>query len=379
MRVDGKEFFPRMLEAIDSAQQYILMEMYLIESGSVADRFISAMNRAADRGVPVFLLFDDFGAMGLKQPDRRRLDRRNIHTTYYNPLGSYSLLYHLYRIFWRRIYRGLYRDHRKLLLVDGTVAFTGGAGITDEFDPPRHPHKGWRETMIEIHGPVLADWQQLFLEAWNLHAGKPPDIPEVKQGNGEGQLGRVTVNDAYHRRGMRRSLLRYIRRAEHRVWLATAYFVPSWSLRRALKHAASRGADVRLLLPGPLTDHPGVRHAGRRYYRRLLGNGVRVFEYQPRFLHAKTVLCDDWVAIGSSNFDRWNLQWNLEANQEVHDPALAGNLQWIFEQDFAHCHEITLEAWRGRNWWLRLQEWLWRRVELLSLTLKDRGKSRHRK
>src|SRR5690606_26145988 len=110
---------------------------------------------------------------------------------------------------------------------------------------------------------------------------------------------------------VRRSFVRAVRAAGRRVWLATAYFVPSWKLRRALRRAAHRGVDVRLLLPGPITDHPGVRHAGRRLYSRLLRNGVHIFEYQPRFSHTKLMLCDDWVSTGSSNSDRWNLHWNL--------------------------------------------------------------------
>ncbi|MDH3980727.1 MAG: phospholipase D-like domain-containing protein [Gammaproteobacteria bacterium] len=364
-----------MLQAIDSAQRYILLEMYLIESGAVAERFIDAMLDAAERGVRIYLLFDDFGALGLKQGDREHLRHRNIHTVYYNPLASYSRLYNLYKILWRHIYRGLHRDHRKLLLVDGKVAFAGGTGVVDEFDPPAHPEKRWRETMVEIHGPVLKDWQLLFLEAWNKHARDTLDLPRLEvDETSNGQQGRVTVNEMYRWRGMQRSLNRHIKRAEHRVWLATAYFVPSWNLRRALKQAARKGVDVRILLPGPITDHPGARHAGRRYYRRLLNNGARIFEYQPRFLHAKTVLCDNWVAIGSTNYDRWNLQWNLEANQEIHDHDLAVRVRQVFEQDFAHCREYTYEDWRHRSWRLRMMEWFWRRIELLSLTLKDRRK-----
>ena len=378
--VDGTEFFPRMLQAIGSAQRYVLLEMYLIESGVVAGRFIDALLNAAERGVRVYLLFDDFGAIGLKHRDRQQLRHRNIRAVYYNPLASHSWLYNLYKIFWHHVYRGLYRDHRKLLLIDGEVAFTGGTGVVDQFDPPRHPEKRWRETMAEIHGPVLEDWQELFVEAWNRHTRDSLALPRVEvDAAGNGQQGRVTINEAHGWRGMRRSLIHQINQAEHKVWFATAYFVPAWNLRRALKRAARKGVDIRMLLPGPITDHPGARHAGRRYYRRLLNNGVRIFEYQPRFLHAKTVLCDDWVAIGSSNYDRWNLQWNLEATQEIHDQDLAARVEQIFEQDFLHCREYTYEDWCHRNWRLRLMEWFWRRVELLSLSLKDRRKPNRKK
>ena len=150
------------------------------------------------------------------------------------------------------------------------------------------------------------------------------------------------------------------------MWFATAYFVPRWRIRRALKRAAKSGIDVRLLLPGPITDHPAVRYISHRLYGQLMKNGVRIFEYQPRFFHAKSVLCDDWVAIGSSNFDRWNLRWNLEANQEINDEVLARQVKEMFEQDFSNSLEFSYEQWRQRKWFKRLQQWLWKQVEIFS-------------
>jgi phosphatidylserine/phosphatidylglycerophosphate/cardiolipin synthase-like enzyme len=362
-----------MLGAIDSARQYVLLEMYLISSGAVADRFIRALLAAAERGVRVHLLLDDFGAQKLEPADRARLVHRNIETVYYNPLPSYSLLHNLYRIIWRRMNRGLYRNHRKLLLVDGEIAFTGGAGITDEVDPPHAPGMRWRETMTEIQGPILGDWQRLFTESWNKYAGQALTLPAVTTPPlTGGQRGRVTVNEARLRMGIQRSLLKRVKNTKLRIWFATAYFIPSWSLRRKLKQAVLRGVDVRLLLPGPVTDHPGARYASRRYYGRLLKNHVRIFEYTPRFFHAKTVLCDEWVTIGSCNFDRWNLQWNLEANQEIDDPGLAATITRMFEDDFASSIEYTFAEWEQRSWRLRTLEWFWRRVELLSLKIKHR-------
>jgi phosphatidylserine/phosphatidylglycerophosphate/cardiolipin synthase-like enzyme len=159
-------------------------------------------------------------------------------------------------------------------------------------------------------------------------------------------------------------LLNHIRSAERTVWLATAYFIPAWRIRRALRNAARRGVDVRLLLPGPHTDHPAIRHAGRRFYGRLLANGVRIFEYQPRFLHSKVFLCDHWVSIGSSNLDRWNLRWNLEANQEIDDSAFAGQVRAMFEADFRESIECRYAQWRKRPWSARARERLWGRVDL---------------
>jgi len=371
--VDSTVFFPYMLQAIESASQYILLEMYLVTSGTVVDKFSTALLQAAERGVQIYLIFDDFGAQRLEQHDRDQLVHQNIHVVYYNPLRSYSTLYNLYRIVWQRRPRGLYRNHRKLLLVDGSIAFVGGAGLTDEVDSPKIPEMRWRETMIAIRGPVLGDWQQLFTESWNRYAEQALTLATVTPDSpGDGQRGRVTVNEARRRMGIQRSLLKHLKSARQRIWFATAYFLPSWSIRRKLKRAARKGVDVRLLLPGPVTDHPGVRYASRRYYGRLLKSGIRIYEYTPRFFHAKTVLCDNWVTIGSCNYDRWNLQWNLEANQEVDDPEMAATVKAIFMNDFASSLEYTCEEWEQRSWWLRTLEWLWRRVELLSLKIKHR-------
>jgi phosphatidylserine/phosphatidylglycerophosphate/cardiolipin synthase-like enzyme len=371
--VDSTEFLPRMLAAIDSARQYILLEMYLVASGAVADRLVSALLEAAERGVQSYLLLDDFGARQLGTHDREQLARRNIHIVYYNPLPSHSFLYNLYRVVWQRIHRGLYRNHRKLLLVDGRIAFTGGTGITDEVDSPHEPGMRWRETMLEIQGPILGDWQRLFTESWNKYAKRTLTLPTVTAVSlPNDQSGRVTVNEAHLWSGIQRSLLKQLKSARHRIWFATAYFIPSWSMRRKLKHAARTGVDVRLLLPGPVTDHPGVRHASRRYYGRLLKSGIRIYEYTPRFFHAKTVLCDNWVTIGSCNYDRWNLQWNLEANQEIDDRDMAATVADIFTNDFANSREYTSGEWELRGWHLRVLEWFWRRVELLSLKIRHR-------
>ncbi|MET0218292.1 MAG: phospholipase D-like domain-containing protein [Burkholderiales bacterium] len=346
--VDGPAFFARMLEAISTANRHVLFECYLFESGEVADRFIEALIRAARQGARVMVLLDGYGALGLRPEDRHRLERGGVDLAFYNALH------------WQKGVRNLLRDHRKLVVVDGVVGFVGGAGVTDEFDPQREPHMRWRETMLEIHGPVVVDWQDLFASTWRS-AGQPaallsrPDAAALDAGF----PARVTVTDGVLRHEITRTVIRRIAVARQRVWIATAYFLPSLRLRRALAHAARRGVEVNLLLPGPHTDHPAVRHAGRRYYRRLLRHGVRIFEYQPRFLHAKAVLCDEWASVGSSNLDRWNLRWNLEANQEVDDPRFATKLAAIFEHDFAESSEITRSAWERRPWRLRLLESVW--------------------
>jgi phosphatidylserine/phosphatidylglycerophosphate/cardiolipin synthase-like enzyme len=350
---DGDRFFPEMLAAIGRARHSVQLEMYLFSSGQVADRFIAALREAAARGVAVFLLLDDFGARGLHQAERRRLQHPCIQVVWHNPLrfGNFR--------------RYLARDHRKLLLVDGELAFTGGLGISDEFDPPLPGARRWRDTVVEIRGPVVADWCRLFSDTWSRCSAVP--APSCAAATGTAGEARGLVR-ASHGRGagqMTRSLIAAALRARQRIWIATAYFIPSRRLRRVLRRRARHGLDVRLLVPGPVTDHPGVRHASRRYYARLLRHGVRIFEYQPRFMHAKMVLCDDWLSIGSSNFDRWNLRRNLEANQEIDDPHLASAARELFEADLVEAREILADEWRRRPWHERLLQWLWGRVELL--------------
>jgi len=351
--VDGRQFFPRMLEAIEKAQRYVLLEIYLFESGSVATRFIDAFVRAARRGVTVKLLLDDFGALKLSPRDRERLTQGGVTSLLYNPI---HIRKHLHNMF---------RDHRKLLIVDGEVAFVSGAGIADEFDSPKGPERSWRETAACIRGPVLTDWQELFMRLWNRHASKPLELTvPVPPAETDDMRGRVAVSTALARQDIKRSLYNRVRQVKHRVWISTAYFVPSRKVRRALKRAARRGVDVRLMLPGPYTDHPAVRHAGRRFYTGLLRAGIRIFEYQPRFLHAKTMLCDDWVSIGSSNLDRWNLRWNLEANQEIEHAVFGNAVKAMFDEDFRNSIECLYETWRRRPWHARVREHLWGRVDM---------------
>ncbi|AMV73890.1 phospholipase D-like domain-containing protein [Desulfuromonas sp. DDH964] len=353
--VDGDAFFPAMLEAIDRARLSVLAEFYLFESGELSERFIAALTAAAARGIPVYLLLDDFGSRLLLRHHRQQLLEAGVQLAFYNPLR---------RNRWRR---NLQRNHRKLLLVDGELAFTGGAGITDLFSPALHPTDYWHELMLEIRGPLGGDWFVLFGTTWERTTGVPLTIPATAgMPLPGGSSGRVAAHGRFFQQSdIIRSLLKRVRRAKGRVWLATAYFLPSWKLRRALKRSARAGIDVRLLLPGPRTDHPSVRHLGRRHYESLLRAGVRIFEFQPRFLHAKVQLCDNWASIGSSNLDRWNLRWNLEANQELEDPELIGELVRLFTADFALCREIDLQSWLERPWWRRRLEQVWATVEAL--------------
>jgi len=366
--IDGPAFFPRMIAAIDSAQQQVELELYLVEAGTCAEAVVRALVDAAKRGVIVRCLFDDFGSLAFTLSLRNRLTEAGVILRFYN------------RVHWRRGIRNFYRDHRKLLLVDKELAVVGGTGVTDEFWRPDQDTSEWHEVMVEIRGPLVIDWQALFDRQFHANnrrrAWRPaenfglPRLPKAPVA-GDG-FGRVAYADSRQHRDILQSLVRALNTGRKRIWLATPYFLPTWKVRRALRRAASRGVDVRLLLTGPRTDHPSVRYAGHRYYPRLLKAGVKIFEYQPCFLHLKMVLVDDWVSIGSCNFDHWNLRFNLEANLEALDAQLTQDVVASFTRDFAVSSQISLEDWQSRPLWRRIKQRVWGWVDRLVVNALDR-------
>lgn len=347
--VDGERFFTAMLDSIDSAVSFIYLEMYLFESGRIADQYIDAFESAGRRGVKVFLLLDAFGSQRLAQRDRDRLRAKNITLSFYNPLKT------------RRWQHNLFRDHRKLLLVDGTVAFTGGAGLVDEFDARHFAEQYWHDAMVRIEGTCVGDWQTLFEMNWRrttddvLESPRPPADKAISAS----AHGRVLESRSIVHSEVISSFVKQIRVANEYLWVASAYFVPSRKIRRLLCKRARAGVDVRVLLPGPHSDHPWTRHVSRRYYARLLRHGVRIYEYQPRFMHMKIQLSEGWVSIGSSNIDRWNFRWNLEANQEIRDVDFANVVRQQFERDFLQSHELDAVQWNRRPFRIRFKIWGW--------------------
>ncbi len=358
---DGAYFFPEMLAAIEGAREYVALEMYLAESGSLATRFIDALCAARTRGVTVLVLLDDFGTFYLASHDRQRLSEAGVHVTRFNPLSPFKLALNLMR------------DHRKLLLIDDRLAYVGGAGLTAEFDPDAWHNSNarhWHDTMIRVEGRCVGQWWSAFRINWRRWSDAP--CPQQHARAVGSSRGRVIAG----RRGARvltHAAVRDIGGASRRVYLATPYFLPTRSLRVALARAAERGVDVRLLLPGPRTDHASTRAAGQHGYGAMLRRGVRILEYQPTFLHAKMLLTDDHAMVGSYNFDRWSERWNLEANQAIDDAGFADELAALFATDFADSREITWQQWQRRPWWARLRERFWSMIELWALRLTRRS------
>lgn len=366
--IDGPQFFPRMLHAIGEARSQVDLELYLVEAGACAQAVVQVLEQVARRGVRVRCLFDDYGSLAFTTALRQRLLDAGVYLRWYN------------RLHWKRGVRNLYRDHRKLLLVDERWAVVGGTGVTDEFWKPGEASSEWHEVMVQMQGPVVGDWQLLFDRQWHANnrrtAWRPAEgfgLPRVPKIPAQGQgLGRVAYADARQHQDILHALVRAINSGKRRVWLATPYFLPTWSVRRSLRRAAGKGVDVRLLLTGPRTDHPSVRYAGHRYYPRLLRAGVRIYEYQPCFLHLKMVLIDDWVSVGSCNFDHWNLRFNLEANIEALDPPLTAAVQASFERDFALSEVVDLDHWQARPLWRRVKQRIWGWLDRLVVNLLDR-------
>jgi len=346
--IDGRQFYPCMLDAINEAKSYVCLETYLIESGKITDRFIEALLNARSRGVIVYVFLDSYGSQGLKEKDREKLIQAEVQLEFYNPVN----LFHFYL--------SLERNHRKLLLVDGCTGFVGGAGITDDFMPAKMPDNSWHEVMVRIEGAVLHDWLELFSHSWHKTSRSPTKLPVHNLNEPiEKSMGRLSIADGYLRQEINRSLIKRCRNAEQKIFISTPYFILSIKLRRALRKAARQGLDVRILVPGKISDHPWVSRASRGYYTRLLRAGVRIFEYQPRFLHAKVQLCDNWVSIGSSNLDRWNQRWNLDANQEIDDSKFSQEVRRLFELNFSQSEEIIFANWRIRPRRQRITEWFY--------------------
>jgi phosphatidylserine/phosphatidylglycerophosphate/cardiolipin synthase-like enzyme len=360
--LDGTEFFPRILQYIEDAQRCIDIEVYLVASGTATAQVVAALSAAAQRGVAVRCLFDASGSADFIAAERETLREAGVDLRFYNPIT------------WFGGVRNLHRDHRKVLIFDQHIACTGGLGFTDAFCAANDKQQTlWHEQMLVVKGEIVADWRRLFEQSWQ-QADKPQrkvlnsrtkkhatvPLPEAKAG-----LGRVAFSASRNNRDLLLSLVTRIRHAQTRIWLSTPYFVPPRVLRIALTQAARRGVDVRLQVSGHFTDLPAVRYAGQIYYTKLLRAGVRIFEYQPRFSHLKSALIDQWVTLGSYNFDHWTLHWNLEANQNVLDPALADTVQHSFEQDFSQSTELTRQTWLQLPLHYRLKIWFWGRVKKL--------------
>ena len=344
--VDGADYFSSMLDEIRKAKDQILFEAYLFESGNTADAFITELSNAKKRNVEVYIILDEYGTKGLSDKDKDKLIAVDIELLLYNPASFFHFG------------RSLKRDHRKLLTIDNHVAFIGGAGITDEFTPDVTDNY-WHDVMLKVEGDVVFDLIHSFNHIWKrykpnqkIQLTSAKDIPHQKNNK-----SRVLISAGAEKNEIFRALITHIRNSKNHVWLTSPYFISSWKIRRALRYAAKKGVDVRLIFPGPHSDHKWVTYGMQRYYQRLLKANVAVYEYQPRFTHAKIILCDDWFTVGSSNLDRWNQFLNLDANIEIYDDKSHKKIIEFFQKDFSKSKLIILNKWNTRSLLQHLKEW----------------------
>lgn len=336
--VDGTEYFSSMLDNIKRAKSRILLEHYLVESGDTANTFITELCSARRRGVEVYVLLDEYGTQDLLDEDKEKLTDANIELLLYNPVSIYH------------IGKSLRRDHRKLLIIDELTAFIGGAGITDEFTPDLN-NDYWHDVMLKVDGEIVFDFIHSFTEIWKQQkdTAKINNIKREYVENSSSNKARVLMSAGTEKNEIIRSVINRIRASKNHVWLMSPYFISSWKVRRALRYAAKKGVDVRLVFPGPHSDHKWVTYGIQRYYQRLLKANVAVYEFQPRFTHAKIILCDDWYTLGSSNFDLWNQFLNLDTNIEIYDQVSHKKIIALFETDFSKSTLISLNKWNTRS------------------------------
>ena len=365
---DGPATYEAMFAAIGQAKDHINVESYIVEDGEVGQKFADLLLEKQAQGVQVNMVYDSVGTLGTKKEYFDRLKAGGVQLVEFNPLNP---------LLAKKAWLPNNRDHRKLLIVDGRTAFLGGINISSVYstgssgrgsDAPVDPKSGWRDTDVQIDGPVVAEFQKLFMQTWEKQHGAPlaqrnyfPEIPavgsEIVRAIGSSPDDRFSF--------IYLTLVSAITNAEKTVYITNAYFVPDPQLLKALLDASGRGVDVRIVLPSH-SDSATVFHAGRSYYDQLLEGGVKLYERQGALLHSKTATIDGvWSCVGSSNLDWRSALDNDEINAVILGREFAQQMQSAFTKDIASSNAIDLEAWERRPLLNRVKEWsarLWGRL-----------------
>jgi len=356
---DGPDTYRAMLAAIETARDHIHMETYILDDDDVGQHFAQVLIDKQRKGVQVNLIRDSVGTLGTPAAFFQRLADSGIRILEFNPVNP---------LLSRKEWLLNQRDHRKLLIIDGRVAFLGGINISGVYAsgssipgmrPPPAGQPAWRDTDLQLRGPVVAELQKIFLATWAAQAGEP--LPPRNHFPPPERAGRQVVraigsspDEAFSQ--IYATLLSAIGSSETAVHLTNAYFAPDPQLLAALEAAAGRGVDVKLILPSQ-TDSWLVFHAGRSYYTQLLRAGVKIYELRGAILHSKTALVDGvWATVGSTNLDWRSFLHNHELNAVVLGADFGHQLRAMFEKDLAASSAITLEEWERRPIHLRLKE-----------------------
>ncbi len=340
--INGDEIFPAMLETMAGAQRSLNFLSYLYWSGDIAGRIADALCERAQAGVQVNVLLDAVGSAKMDRGLVRAMEAAGVTFAYFRPPKPYAI---------RRLNN---RTHRKLLIADGEIGMTGGVGIADQWTGHAQDPDHWRDTHVRVRGPVVRGLQGAFAENWLEATGDvlvgPDHLPALERVCDDGAMQVVRSTAEVGDTNVEALYFLAIACARTTLHLTSAYFAPRPAFVEALTEAAQRGVDVRVLVPGPHTDKELVRQAGRSVYEQLLGGGVRIYEFCPTMIHAKTLTIDGrWSSVGSVNFDNRSFQLQDEATLCVCSSEFTGRLDAQFERDLARSSEIDLARWNRRS------------------------------
>ncbi|CAB3746152.1 cardiolipin synthase [Paraburkholderia humisilvae] len=356
--VNGDQIFPSMLEGIRSARHTITFETFIYWSGAIGEEIARALSDKARAGIGVHVLLDWVGSS--------KMDKRYLRML--RDAGAEVIQYH--KPHWTGLGRLNDRTHRKLLVIDGRIGFTGGVGIADEWTGHAQNEKHWRDTHFRIEGPAVGQMQAVFMDNWVKATGNvlhgPQYFPEIDAA-GDGLAHMFSSSPSGGSDDMQLMYLMAITAATHSIHLSSAYFVPDKLTINAIVEAAKRGVKVRIITPGKRIDTHTVREASRACWGDLLAAGVEMYEYQPTMFHCKLIIVDEYLAsVGSTNFDSRSFKLNDEANLNIYDRGFARQQTAIFDGDVARAKRITLDDWRRRP---LLEKLLERAVALLDSQL----------
>jgi cardiolipin synthase len=355
--VDGPITYDAMFTAIENAKNHINMETYIIENDEIGQRFSKLLISKQSSGVQVNLIYDSVGSLSTPKTFFDSLKESGINVLEYNPINPLNT---------RKGWQFNQRDHRKLLIIDGQIAFVGGINISSVYSSGSFGRakvtknkQSWRDTHLRMEGPVVSEFQKLFMTTWSQQKGKTLAVknyfPDLTNQGGEVVRAIGSSPDEPYSQ-IYSTLISAINSAETQVFITNAYFVPDPKLLAALKDAVQRGVDVRLLLPEK-TDSNMVFYASRSYYDELLKANVKIYERQDAMLHAKTAMIDGvWSTIGSTNLDWRSFTYNQEINAVVLGQGFGTQMQSMFEKDLESSTLITLESWRSRSIAARIKE-----------------------
>ncbi len=346
--LNGDQIFPAMLEAIRGAQKTITFETYIYWSGETGRQFADALAERARAGVKVHVLLDWVGSSKMEETQIEAMRQAGVDILKYRPLRWYNLG------------RFNNRTHRKLLVVDGKIGFTGGVGIADKWNGHAQDPEHWRDSHFRVEGPVVAQMQAVVMDNWMQTTGKVlhgADYFPVLAPVGDSPAQMFSSSPSGGSESMELMYLLAITAAQKSIYLSSSYFVPNELVRQALMDAVGRGVKVQIITPGQYIDTETVRRASRGQWYDLLEAGVEIFEYQPTMYHCKVMVVDELlVSVGSTNFDERSFRLNDEANLNVYDAGFARRQIEIFRQDLQQSHRITLQQWLARPFQEKLLE-----------------------